>query len=56
MTFKTNMAGIVAAALLIAYLAPIIFKIKDVALTLVILVGVLMMLIDLWQSLQSKNS
>lgn len=55
MTLKTNIAGIVAAALFITYLAPIILKLKDFELTLVILVGVVMMLIDLWQSLQTKH-
>lgn len=55
MTYKKNLAGIVAAVFLLAYLAPIMFKLKDVALTLVILIGIVMMLVDLWQSLQSKG-
>ena len=48
-------AGIVAAALLIAFLAPPVFKLQDVALSGVIGIGVVMMLVDLWQSLQSKD-
>ena len=30
-------------------------KLKDVALGVVILIGIAMMLVDLWQSLQSKD-
>jgi hypothetical protein len=54
MTFKI-FAGIVAAGLLLAYLGPIALKLRNPALTGVILVGVVMMLVDLWQSLQSKD-
>jgi len=50
-----NFAAVIAAALLIAYVAPVALKLKDVALTGVLLVGVLMMLVDLWQSLRSKG-
>jgi tetrahydromethanopterin S-methyltransferase subunit D len=48
-------AGIIAAALVIAFLAPPILKLQDIALGAVILIGVAMMLVDLWQSLQSKD-
>jgi hypothetical protein len=48
-------AGIIAATLMIAFLAPPVLKLKDLALTGVILIGVVMMLVDLWQSLQSKD-
>lgn len=54
MAFKI-LAGIIAAALLIAFLAPPVFKLQDLALGGVILIGVAMMLVDLWQSLQSKD-
>ncbi len=54
MLFK-YIAGIVAMLLLLVYLGPVVFKLGDPALTVVILAGVVMMLIDLWQSLQSKN-
>lgn len=54
MAFKI-LAGVVAMVLMIAYLAPPIFKLKDVALAIVIVIGVVMMAIDLWQSLQSKD-
>ncbi|HJS37458.1 MAG TPA: hypothetical protein VJ789_04930 [Burkholderiales bacterium] len=48
-------AGVIAAALLIAYMAPVVWRLQDVALWIVALVGVGMMLVDLWQSLQSKD-
>ncbi len=49
------LAGIIATALVLAFLAPPVLKLKDVALTGVIVVGVVMMLVDLWQSLQSRD-
>ena len=48
-------AAIVAIVLMIAFLAPMVFKLKDVALGCIILIGIAMMLIDLWQSLQAKE-
>jgi hypothetical protein len=54
MIFK-YIAGIVAILLLLVYLGPVVIKLKDPALVLVMLTGFVMMLIDLWQSLQSKG-
>ncbi len=48
-------AAIVAVALVVAFLGAPVFKLKDVALGVVILIGIAMMLVDLWQSLQSKD-
>jgi len=48
-------AGIVAASLLLIYMAPVVLKLQDVALWCVVTIGVVMMLVDLWQSLQSKD-
>ena len=48
-------SGLVAFSLLLAYLAPLVFKLKQVSLGVVVLIGVVMMLADLWQSLQSKD-
>jgi len=48
-------AGIVAAALLLVFIGPVVLKLKDVALSCVALIGVVMMLVDIWQSLQSKD-
>ncbi|HEX9810572.1 MAG TPA: hypothetical protein VGA88_00580 [Burkholderiales bacterium] len=54
MVFKI-LAGIVAMTLMVVYLGPVVLKLRDPALTGVILVGVAMMLVDLWQSLRSKG-
>jgi len=45
-------SGIVAIVLMLSYLAPVVFKLKEVALGVVILIGIGMMLRDLWQSLR----
>jgi hypothetical protein len=54
MVFKI-LAGIVAAALLLIYMAPVVLRLQDKALWAVVLIGVTMMLVDLWQSLQTKD-
>jgi hypothetical protein len=54
MIFKI-FAGIVAAALLIIFIGPVVVKLNDTALTVVALIGVTMMLVDVWQSLKSKD-
>ncbi|HEX7052467.1 MAG TPA: hypothetical protein VF211_00855 [Burkholderiales bacterium] len=49
-------AGILAAVLLIAYVAPVLWRLKqEYALWAVTLLGLGMMLVDLWQSLKSKE-
>jgi hypothetical protein len=48
-------AGIVAAALVLIFVGPVVVKLKDVALTCVVLIGVTMMVVDLWQSFKSKD-
>lgn len=48
-------AGIVGVALLLAYVAPVVLKLKEGALTVVALLGLAMMLVDLWQSLRAKE-
>lgn len=54
MTFKV-VAGVVAMGLALAFLMPPILKLKDPALAIVIMIGVVLMAIDLWQSIQSKD-
>lgn len=49
------LAGVLAAALLLAYMAPVVWRLQDAALWAVALIGAVMMLVDLWQSLQSKD-
>lgn len=48
-------AGTVAVTLMIAFLVPVVLKLKDISLGVVILIGLGLMLVDLWQSLQSKD-
>jgi hypothetical protein len=49
------LVGIVSAALMIAYVAPVVIRLKEFALTAVTLLGIAMMLVDLWQSLRVKD-
>jgi len=48
-------SAIVAVVLTLAYLSPVVFKLKDVALGVVILIGLVMIFVDLAQSLKSKE-
>jgi len=54
MPFKI-FAGVVAVVLMAGFLLPPVFKLKDVALGVVISIGIAMMLVDLLQSLKSKE-
>jgi cytosine/uracil/thiamine/allantoin permease len=54
MAFKI-FAALVAAVLMLAFLAPVVVKLKDGPLAAVVTIGVVLMLFDLWQSLQSKE-
>jgi len=49
-------AAVVAVVLMIGYLLPVVLKLKEVALGVVIVVGIAMMLVDLWQSFREKDS
>jgi len=48
-------AGLLGIALLLAFIAPPVLKLKEIALSVVCLIGVTMMLVDLWQSLGEKD-
>jgi len=48
-------AAVVAVVMLLCFLAPPVLKLKDIALGVIILIGIVMMLADLWQSLQKKE-
>ncbi len=54
MAFKI-FASIVAAALLLIFVGPVVVKLKDYALTGVVLIGVTMMVVDIWQALRSND-
>lgn len=49
------LASIVAAALLIIFISPVVVKLKDIALSAVVLIGLTMMIVDIWHSLRSKE-
>jgi hypothetical protein len=49
------LAAVVSVVLLIGYLAPVVFKLKETALAVVIAVGIAMMLVDLWQSFRERD-
>jgi len=48
-------AGIVGTALLLAYVSPVVLRLKEISLWCVFLLGMGMMLVDLWQSLRAKD-
>jgi hypothetical protein len=48
-------ASVVGAALLVVYIAPVVVKLKSVALVVVAGIGVTMMLVDIWHSLKEKS-
>lgn len=48
-------AGLIAVTLVLAFVIPPAIKLKDAALTAVILLGIVMMLVDLWQSLHERE-
>ena len=54
MTFKI-IGSIIAAGLLIVFIGPVAIKLKDVAFSIVVLIGLAMMLADIWHSIRSKE-
>jgi hypothetical protein len=48
-------AGLIAVLLLGAYLLALVIKLKEIDLAIVILAGIALMLVDLWQSLKSRE-
>jgi hypothetical protein len=48
-------SAIAAVVLMLGYLGPVVLKLKELSLGAVVLVGVGMMLVDLWQSLQKPE-
>ena len=49
-------ASVIAALLLIAFVAPVVVKLKEASLIAVVLIGLGMMVTDLWQSLKSGEN
>ena len=48
-------AAAVAVILMFGYLLALAIKLKEIELGVVVLIGVVMMLVDLWQSLQKRE-
>lgn len=48
-------SAIVAVILLGTYVLALAFKLKEIDLAIVIIVGLALMLVDLWQSFKSKD-
>lgn len=48
-------AGVVAVILVVGYLLPPVFKLKEVALGVVICIGIALMLVDLVQSMRKDD-
>lgn len=48
-------AAAVAVALFVAYLIPPVYKLKDLELGVVVVIGIVMMLVDLVQSLRKDD-
>ena len=47
--------SIIAVVLMLLYLSPVLYRLKQVDISIVAAIGVTMMLIDVWQSLKSKE-
>ena len=54
MPFKI-FAGIVAVVLFVGFVMPYVLKMKDIALAIVILIGLAMMARDLWDTFHEKD-
>ncbi len=48
-------AALIAIALMLVYLGPMVIKMKDAALASVIVIGIVIMLVDLWHSLRKPE-
>lgn len=53
--YLKKIAGIAGIALFVAYFAPIVIKLKDIPLTIVMLSGIVLVTIDVWQSLTNSD-
>ena len=47
--------SVLAVVLVLLYVSPVLYRLKQVDLSIVLLIGVVMMLIDVWQSLGSRE-
>ena len=47
--------SVLAVVLMLLYISPVLYRLKQVDLSIVLLIGVAMMLVDVWQSLKAKE-
>jgi hypothetical protein len=47
--------SVLAVVLMLLYLSPVLYRLKQVDLSIVVIIGVIMMLVDVWQSLKTKE-
>lgn len=50
-----SFAGLVAVILMLGYVLPPVFKLKQIDLGIAIIAGLALMLVDLWHSLKSED-
>jgi len=48
-------AGIAALALLVGYFGPIVVKLKEIPLIVVIVCGLALVVVDFWESLRERD-
>lgn len=48
--------GLVGAGLMIAFLSSFVIKVKEPAMMVVVLIGVVMMFVDLWQARNESDT
>lgn len=49
------LAALLAVVLVVIYLIPPVYKLREIELGVVVAIGLTLMLVDLWQSLKSKD-
>jgi hypothetical protein len=47
--------SILAVALVLLYVSPVVYRLKQIDLLIVVVLGVAMMVVDVWQALKSKE-
>jgi hypothetical protein len=50
------LSAVVAVGLVLAYLAPLVLKLKELSLGIVVVIGILLMLVDLVHSLRNDDA
>jgi hypothetical protein len=47
--------SVMAVVLMLLYLSPVLYRLQQLDLTIAVLIGLSMMLVDVWQALKSKE-